>query len=116
MTATARAIDFNHLDTYTAGDQDLIREVLRLFKGQVSGLVHTLESSRDLKSWKETAHGIKGAARGIGAWRVAEIAAEAEKKDFADAAGRFATMQRLHAAFADVADEIETELSAPPRG
>lgn len=114
-TSSARAIDFNHLDSYTAGDQDLIREVLGLFKGQVGQLLHTLEASRDVKSWKETAHGIKGAARGIGAWRVAEIAADAEKCDFADAAGRFATMQRLHAAFADVAAEIEGELAAPPR-
>lgn len=111
MTATARAIDFNHLDAYTAGDQELIREVLRLFKGQVSQLVHVLESSRDVKAWKETAHGIKGAARGIGAWLVADLAAEAEKREFSDAAGRFATMQKLHAAFADVAAEIDAELA-----
>ena len=114
MAATSsRAIDFNHLDSYTAGDQDLIREVLRLFDGQVGQLVETLASSSDAKAWKETAHGIKGAARGIGAWQVAEVAADAEKIDFSNGASRTATLQRLRAAFADVAAEIETELAAP---
>lgn len=114
MTAT-RAIDFNHLDSYTAGDQDLIHEVLRLFKGQVGQLLHTLETSSDARGWKEIAHGIKGAARGIGAWQVAEVAALAEKIDVADPSARAETMRRLHAAFGDVSAEIEAELAAPPR-
>lgn len=112
MTAsTARAIDFNHLDSYTAGDQDLIREVLRLFKGQVGDLVGMLHCTTDAKTWRETAHGIKGAARGIGAWKAAECAAVVEKADFSDAPARTAALNALTAAFADVAAEIETELA-----
>ena len=109
----ARAIDFNHLDAYTAGDQDLIREVLRLFKGQVGQLVGGLHTAPDAKTWRETAHGIKGAARGIGAWSVAETAAEVEKSDFSNMTGRFAALARLGAAFDCVQAEIDAELAAP---
>ncbi len=108
----ARAIDFNHLDAYTAGDHDLIREVLRLFRGQVAQLIGVLAQAGDAKTWKDTAHGIKGAARGIGAWQAAEAAAIVEHFDFADAAGRAAALARLAAAFKDVCAEIETELAA----
>ncbi|MFO1236909.1 MAG: Hpt domain-containing protein [Alphaproteobacteria bacterium] len=109
----ARAIDFNHLDAYTAGDQDLIREVLRLFKTQVSHLLTVLAGADDPKLWKDTAHGIKGAARGIGAWSVAETAAEVEKSDFSNMTGRFAALARLGAAFDCVQAEIDAELAAP---
>jgi HPt (histidine-containing phosphotransfer) domain-containing protein len=112
MTAsTARAIDFNHLDSYTAGDQELIHEVLRLFKGQVGQLVGMLHSTTDAKTWRETAHGIKGAARGIGAWKAADCAAAVEKADFANTVARTAALSALTAAFADVAAEIEGELA-----
>lgn len=110
--APARAIDFNHLDAYTAGDHDLIREVLRLFRGQVAQLIGVLAEAPDAKTWKDTAHGIKGAARGIGAWEAAEAAAAVEHHNFTDAAGRAATLQRLAAAFKAVCADIETELKS----
>jgi len=109
--SAARAIDFNHLDSYTAGDQDLIREVLRLFHGQVGQLVALLGSTTDAKTWRETAHGIKGAARGIGAWTAADCAAAVEKADFSNPAARRTALAALTAAFADVAAEIEVELA-----
>lgn len=106
----ARAIDFNHLDAYTAGDHDLINEVLRLFRGQVAQLIEVLAGASDAKTWKDTAHGIKGAARGIGAWEAAEAAAQVEHASFADAAGRAAALSRLADAFRDVCADIEAEL------
>jgi HPt (histidine-containing phosphotransfer) domain-containing protein len=106
----ARAIDFNHLDAYTAGDQALIHEVLRLFKGQISQLLVVLAEANDPKTWKETAHGIKGAARGIGAWAAAEAAAEVEKADFNNMTGRYAALDRLNATYSAVAAEIAAEL------
>ena len=113
MTAGhARAIDFNHLDAYTAGDHDLIREVLRLFRGQVAQLIDILGEAQDAKTWKDTAHGIKGAARGIGAWRTAEAAAVVEQFNFADAAGRATALDVLAVAFRAVCSEIDAELAA----
>ena len=111
MSAQAeRAIDFNHLDAYTAGDQDLIREVLRLFKGQISQLLIVLAEAQDPKTWKDTAHGIKGAARGIGAWAAAEAAAEVEMADFGNMTSRYAALERLNVTYAAVVAEIATEL------
>ena len=108
----ARAIDFNHLDAYTAGDHDLIHEVLRLFRGQVAQLIGTLAQAGDAKTWKDTAHGIKGAARGIGAWGAAEAAADVEHANFADPSARAAALDRLATAFAAVCIDIDAELKA----
>lgn len=110
-TQAARAIDFNHLDSYTAGDQDLIHEVLRLFKGQISQLIASMPAIDNAKTWRETAHGIKGAARGIGAWTAAEAAAEIEKVDFNNSQARLATLAKLSEAFAAVSAEIDSELA-----
>jgi len=110
--AQARAIDFHHLDAYTAGDHDLIHEVLRLFRGQVAQLIGVLAEADNAKIWKDTAHGIKGAARGIGAWEAAEAAAEVELANFTDASARAAALARLANAFKDVCVDIETELAA----
>lgn len=110
--AQARAIDFNHLDAYTAGDHDLIREVLRLFRTQVAQLIGILAEANDAKTWKDTAHGIKGAARGIGAWQAAEAAAAVEHHNFTDQTGRMNALAALSAAFRDVCIDIEAELAA----
>ena len=75
----ARAIDFNHLDAYTAGDHDLIREVLRLFRGQVAQLIGVLAQAGDAQTWKDTAHGIKGAARSVGLMALGDACEVAEK-------------------------------------
>lgn len=112
MTAQAkRAIDFDHLDAYTGGDTDLVHEVLRLFRGQVSMLVESLAATEDAKTWRETAHGIKGAARGIGAWAAADAAAVIEKCDFADREGRLKALGALSDAFSAVNAEIDAELA-----
>lgn len=112
MTAQAkRAIDFDHLDAYTGGDTALVHEVLRLFRGQVSMLVEQLKGVEDAKTWRETAHGIKGAARGIGAWSAADAAAAIEKCDFSDRAGRMQALDVLANAFAAVNAEIDAELT-----
>ena len=64
------AIDLEHLARYTGGERGLNSEVLRLFDGQITKMVaelHTLLANRDAKRWREVAHTIKGAARGVGA-------------------------------------------------
>jgi len=77
-------VDITHLSRYTGGDEALNAEVLRLFDTQTSELVGRLRSildARDAKSWKETIHTLKGAARGIGAFDFADAAAAAEPID-----------------------------------
>jgi HPt (histidine-containing phosphotransfer) domain-containing protein len=83
MAAAQRAIDIDHLNQYTGGDRDLNEEILRLFAQQCRAMVARLEELAQIegaggKSWHEAAHTLKGAARGVGAFALADIAAEAE--------------------------------------
>ncbi len=83
----APAVDLSHLARYTGGDEALNAEVLRLFDSQTNELVaklYAILDARDRKSWKEVTHTIKGAARGIGAFVLADAAAFAEPIDPAD--------------------------------
>ena len=82
------AIDLEHLARYTGGERALNAEVLQLFDGQITAMVselHTLLTSRDIKRWREVAHTIKGAARGVGAFSMGDLAASAEPINPADA-------------------------------
>jgi HPt (histidine-containing phosphotransfer) domain-containing protein len=81
------AVDLKHLARYTGGDATVNAEVLRLFDAQANDLVARLQAildARDAKSWKEITHTIKGAARGIGAFDMADAAARCEPIDLAD--------------------------------
>lgn len=79
-----QAVDIDHLDRYTGGDETLNAEVLRLFDNQVIEMVGRLRAildARDAKAWREVTHTLKGAARGIGAFDFADAAAAAEPVD-----------------------------------
>jgi HPt (histidine-containing phosphotransfer) domain-containing protein len=81
VSAQARPVDLAHLSRYTGGDPALNAEILQLFAGQSAELMLKLQSvleARDLKGWKEITHSLKGAARGIGAFAMADAAANAE--------------------------------------
>ena len=100
---TARVlIDFDHLRLYTGGDVPLTREVLQLFRTQCAQLLGTLEDTHDLKLIKETAHGIKGACRSVGAWDAAEAAEGVEAALSGDASDR----QRAVAALAEILPKV----------
>lgn len=90
------AVDLEHLGRYTGGDAALNAEVLELFCSQAQEIVHALEKAHgdeDVKSWREYAHALKGAARGIGAFELADLAAALER----EAAGTRAAAARLRA-------------------
>src|SRR5690349_7418678 len=80
-------VDLAHLARYTGGDEASNTEVLRLFDEQATQLVMQLRAvldSHDAKSWKQVHHTLKGAARGIGAFALADACAFAEPIDPAD--------------------------------
>src|ERR1700733_12543314 len=65
-------IDSAHLDRMTLGDAGLEREVLAMFSGQAVGLIARLATlPPDVMA---LAHTLKGSARAIGAFRVADAA------------------------------------------
>ncbi len=84
MSAARSVVDLGHLARYTGGDEAINAEILKLFDTQTSELVERLQAildARDAKSWKEVTHTLKGAARGVGAFELADAAAFAEPID-----------------------------------
>ena len=84
MSGRQCVIDLAHLARYTGGDEAINAEVLRLFDTQTEEIVGRLQAildARDTKSWREATHALKGAARGVGAFDMADAAAFAEPID-----------------------------------
>jgi HPt (histidine-containing phosphotransfer) domain-containing protein len=100
-------IDTDHLQRMTLGDASLEREVLAMFSDQAISLVRSLTGlPPDLGV---LAHKLKGSARAIGAFHVAEAAEclEAVVKEGGDAA---AALAELSAAVAEARTAIEAIL------
>lgn len=77
--ANTRAIDLVHLSRQTCGDRDLEREVLALFRDQCARLLKVIAAEGGAERGRTAAHTLKGAARGVGAFAVADCAEVVEK-------------------------------------
>lgn len=73
-----RPIDREHLARQCLGDANLEVEVLRLFDETIARYMRRLATSADAGETKMNLHVIKGAAAGVGAWAIADIARDAE--------------------------------------
>lgn len=71
-------IDLDHLERYVCGDAGLRAEVLGLFVEQTRLMLDRLVVDAEDEAWRDAAHALKGAARGVGAWAVGDLAEEAE--------------------------------------
>lgn len=107
LTASQPVIDLVHLGRMTLGEKSLEAEVLALFDRQTDMLLTRMEQAPPAAA-AAFAHTIKGSARGIGAWRVAE-AAEAVERAAAGSAdltgvigGLAAAVHEAHSAIADL--------------
>ena len=69
----ARVLDLVHLERQTFGDRRLEREVLALFEDQCDRLLPLMAAADPISARTDAAHTLKGAARAIGAWRVASL-------------------------------------------
>jgi HPt (histidine-containing phosphotransfer) domain-containing protein len=69
-------IDFDHLQRMTLGDAGIEQEVLRMFSAQSAMLVETLTAMPSDAG--ALAHTLKGSARAIGAFAVADAAERLE--------------------------------------
>lgn len=98
------AIDLAHLRRFTMGNLSVEAEVLQLFLQQVPKSIDDLRTAVDARAWQVAAHTLKGSARAVGAWRLAEYAEAAEKIDWlADAGGRKKILAKLVGAHQAVA-------------
>ncbi|MCB1438320.1 MAG: Hpt domain-containing protein [Nitratireductor sp.] len=74
---TARPVDLIHLSSQTFGDRSLQNEIISIFLSQANAYLDGI-ASRDEAYAARAAHSLKGAARAIGAFRLAEIAEHCE--------------------------------------
>src|SRR5271169_4454775 len=70
-------IDEVHLERMTLGDRGLEREVLEIFARQTVLTLERIAGAGPARA-AAAAHTLKGSARGIGAWRVAQAAERLE--------------------------------------
>lgn len=73
-TRTMRPIDLVHLAKQCLGDEALELEVLRLFDTTISSYYDRLKLAASFDDLALALHSIKGAAAGVGAWAIADLA------------------------------------------
>jgi len=117
MTTAERPIDLEHLNRYTGGDRGLNAEILKLFEDQCAVTLAQLEDlaqddGAGGKTWHQLTHTLKGAARGVGAFGLADIAAEAEKIP-ADRTAAIEVLHRLRGTSSAVHVFVEELLNTP---
>jgi HPt (histidine-containing phosphotransfer) domain-containing protein len=77
-SSPSRPIDMAHLSRQTMGDRALEQEVLMLFLNQALAVSKKMVEA-DNKDRLMMAHGLKGSARGVGAFAIADCADEIER-------------------------------------
>ncbi len=106
----SRPIDLVHLSRYTLGNRSLENELLGLFRSQADVYLARLDDAADDKEWKNAAHSLKGSARGLGAWALADLAEEAEQLAAGD--DRSDVKARMRSAIASVNAFIDSFMEA----
>ncbi|MER8636940.1 Hpt domain-containing protein [Mesorhizobium sp. M0954] len=99
-TAGARPIDLAHLARQTMGDRSLEQEVLTLFVQQALSVRDKIVDA-DVRQRLLLAHGLKGSARGVGAFAIADCASAIECRP-EDAS----TLKRLGSLIEEVRDFV----------
>ena len=88
-------LDRAHFDHMTGGDTALQAEIVVLFRAQVAAWTQLLSAGAN---WREAAHTMKGSARGIGLWPLAEACEAAERVADGDGPALARALNDLHAA------------------
>ncbi len=116
------AVNFAYLETYAGHDAALIEEVLGLFHEQAALWARLLDPRQAMDGWRDAAHTLKGAARGIGAEGLAQACEAAELAGRAGESGpqRMDALDALDRVLSDIAAyrhemAIQSLRSAAPR-
>ena len=103
----AKTLDLDHLSAQAGGDKMLMSQVLGLFLDHAETVLEALASASGEKAWRDHAHSLKGSAKGVGCWGVADAAFAAEQRPL-----DLETIPPLRAAFADARAAIGAYQSA----
>lgn len=74
-------LDLGFLQQFTAGDLQLEREILTLFFLELPSMYGLLQNASSMQQWKTAMHTLKGTARSVGAWNLAELVCSLEALD-----------------------------------
>jgi HPt (histidine-containing phosphotransfer) domain-containing protein len=93
----SRIFDQAHFGHMTADDVDLQRELIVLFRQQSVLWRRLLIPDAPTHTWRDAAHTVKGSARGLGLWALADACENAEQLAKAGAVeGRWVSDQLEH--------------------
>lgn len=101
LAAGAPILDLDQLVRQTFGDEALAREVLALFEKQCERLLPILARPGAAQERADAAHTLKGAARAIGAGRIAALA-DAFERTLAEEGASGRLVPQLQQAVAEV--------------
>ncbi len=108
-TLIGAVIDEDHLRRMTLGDRGLEREVLEIFVHQAALILGRIAGAKPALA-AAAAHTLKGSARGIGAWRVAQAAERLEQA--ATGAGSAEALDRAIAELETASREARAAIAA----
>jgi HPt (histidine-containing phosphotransfer) domain-containing protein len=105
----AALFDTSHFKMMTGDDQALQAEIAGLFRGQAERWMGVLVPETPAQLCRDTAHTLKGSARGIGLWALADACAEAEAR--AGQAGASEALRVVREALAEGLEALDAHLS-----
>ena len=113
----ARAVlDMSHLRAMTGDDEALQAEIVHLFRAQSELWARLLTPDAPLFTWRDAAHTLKGSARGLGLWPLAEACARAEAlagEGVKEGPQVQAELSRVRAALEEALEALECVDGAP---
>lgn len=101
-----RWIDLVYLGRQTMGNKSLEIEILKLFRSQIEIHLSQLATLEDEAQLRVRLHTIKGAAHGVGAIEVGQLAAKAEKDLMTNGAVQPGAIDRLRQALQETSHFI----------
>jgi HPt (histidine-containing phosphotransfer) domain-containing protein len=105
-------IDLAQLRSFTEGDTDLERELIKAFADQstinINALLANQKCGKNLE-WVEAAHMLKGGAASIGAEKLRSLCEIAQKMADAEASARIAKFEEIAAAYTHVEQALKRE-------
>lgn len=102
----ARWIDLVYLGRQTMGNKSLEIEILKLFRSQIEIHLGQLATLEDTAQLRVRLHTIKGAAHGVGAIEVGQLAGKAEKDLMTNGAVQPGAIDRLRQALQETSNFI----------
>ena len=110
-------LNLAHLDDMTGGDNLLRADILGFFAENAKGYIGELSAlakapSSDAEAFRAMSHKLKGAARAVGAYKIADLAERCEGMGEASDASKSEVVDQLNAHLSAI-EKIAAEFSTP---